>query len=241
MLEYIARRAAGGRQFVSVAGAGIIRHLEAEARQAIGDAAEITDMPDPAAAALRRQQLIENARLLQAESDRIRVSMVDTGLSLAPLEPYNSTTEPKLNIPVLRDLWSPLNATTRVETDRAIVLDCGVGKSLSITPAGISLSDAMAGDPLALLLTVRHAQQHWDGKMTVSGDRETRFRFGVAARMMGVETNWLATVPLWRRAEADELARQWQPVLDDIRAGRTASRPAPPAPAPLASIAPATT
>jgi hypothetical protein len=218
LLHYVARRR--DRQLYSAASTNIVRELDSAAATAASQAASVKDGDAPEDAARQRAHFTDLAITMQAEADRIRAAMVEDGLTLADKPDANPDTKKPFNQHHIALNWSQIKAQKAHITPRVIVLDHGDRGSIAIAPSGIHLSGEMSHDPKALLLAMRHAQLHFGASVTMTGDDETKFRMAVAAKMLGVKVNWLSSIPRTRRAEADALAEQWKPMLDEIRSGK---------------------
>jgi len=196
---YLRQRAAG------VANSAVVRALEREAAEAAARGDET------AAAALQR------------EADRLRQRMLAGNLTFASKQKKEDKEKP-LDVKTLAVQWVGLGAGAVHGGPSACMLDCGPRGAVLISGTAVSLTGALQDDPVAILLLARHARLHWEGRVVARGSPEFEFKYGVAAKMLGVKVR-RGLIPWGRRTEAAELARDWQPILQGIIEGRTPTRP----------------
>lgn len=175
------------------------------------------------------------AAALQREADHLRQSMRAGNIAVAR-RPANTSKSKPLDMKMLAIQWAGLSPDKTHSGSGACVLDCGTRGTAAITANGCTLTCALADDPVAILLLVRHAQLNWEARVVPHGTAEFQFKVAVAAKMLGVKVR-RGAIPRARRAEAADLARDWEPILSAVINGNTPTRPrAPTAPMPAGNV-----
>jgi hypothetical protein len=184
------------------------------------------------------------AAAFQRAADALRSALVSSSIAYSPPKEVKEEKDkdgkpikapaPKIVPPgVIAMQWAALAPTNLHASRGTCLLDCGGRGTITITPTGISLTGSLANDPIAILLSARHAQLHWDSACKIAGSDEFKFNVAVAGKMLGVKTR-RAHVPFARRSEARDLADDWRPVLSSITGVVAPPRPG----APRATIRP---
>lgn len=164
------------------------------------------------------------AFVFQQEIDRLRARMVERGETYISPRPEKEGQVGVFDSRMIAIQWASLPCAAMHQTSSACLIDCGDRGRVSITSRGISLTGGLQNDPAAILLAVRHGQLNWPHGFIAHGSPEEKFRIAVAAKMLGVKVKG-AKIPRARRAEADALVVQWQPLLDTIREHGEPTRP----------------
>lgn len=166
---------------------------------------------EAAAAAAAATGDLATATALQMEADRLRRSSMAANIIISP-RPKSQPAKP-LNVRHVVMQWRALEPSKVYTGDGVCVLDCGDRGTATITATAVTLSGALQNEPIAVLLMARHAQQHWGGKAVAFGTTDFKFQVAVASKMLKVKTA-RARIPRNRRADADELAKDWRPIVD---------------------------
>ena len=164
------------------------------------------------------------ALLFQREIDRLHDEMAQNSETYISSRPEKRGEADDFNARMVAIQWASLPSDAMYQTNTACLVDCGSRGRVSITPRGISLTGGLQNEPAAILLAVRHGQLNWPHGIVAHGSPEERFKFAVAAKMLGVKVKG-AKIPRARQAEADALIEQWQPLLDEIRQHAGPARP----------------
>lgn len=166
------------------------------------------------------------ALCFQREIDRLREEMAknsETYISPRPRSEKDGAAA-AFDYRMIAIQWQGILCDAMHQTNSACVIDCGSRGRAAITPRGISLTGGLQNDPAAILLAVRHGQLNWPQGVIAHGSPEGRFKFAVAAKMLGLKVKG-AKIPRSRQAEADALIVQWQPILAEIRRNNGPARP----------------
>jgi hypothetical protein len=216
-LRDAARQAATNQ---SASEAANLRHLALVAADR-GDHAIATHLEQQATLATQvAAAAMADAVAFQNEADYLlsvlAADQIPLAAAKAPTATDNGATRP-LKPELITLEWSQTLPPAKTHARANVVLlDFGDRGRATITANAILLSGPLGNDPRAILRAVRHAQLNWKEPVAFTGNEDQRFHFAVAAELLGVRAERDHRVPKSRRAEADRLAAQWQPLLAEL-------------------------
>lgn len=161
----------------------------------------------------------------QQEIDRLRAEITENNETYISQRPNKDEKLGVFDSRMITIQWAGLPCDAMHQTNNACLIDCGDRGRAAITPRGISLTGGLQNDPAAILLAVRHGQLNWPNGVVAHGSPEEKFKFAVAAKMLGVKVKG-AKIPRARQAQADALIAEWRPILAEIRQQGGPARPA---------------
>jgi hypothetical protein len=142
--------------------------------------------------------------------------------------------------------WRLVGPVRHVRGSGEIILDRGEYGTVTLVPDSATTAPSMrfrgiiARDPEVLIFTAMHAKKHWKSTVISKGDPEFVFLSTVALELVGAKVPRFSTatladrlvgarplfslfnIPLRRRAGAEALKKQWQPIYERLLAQQSA-------------------